>query len=422
MNKLFNRYFLRNHTKEPMLKSVNDNEKNRPIKQHENLKIKASTLSRLIIIITFLLGLILTFISSYISSKIRLFPSEVSNVFNSIGVGLISASSISLLLDKIWNIIRKEEMKSVIEPIMQKMGDVNKTFEKLDGRVGAFKEVGLNFCHGNRKESLSRFYKMAYDGILNAKEKDSKISIKIVASSARGLVGFFDREVDDEIQYKWRDLIDKNSNSFQILLTHPAYAHLRQPAEERSNGAIETEILKSALHFLLVADMKSDHLRFFRGSPTVFMIQIEKEILINPYPYGNMAMKTVCLEFTGEENSFISQFAKSHFDHTWAFLDQDDKIIDGKPFVVDIKSHDSILEALKECTYLGNEKRLRLTEPQVKSLNTFIERKIIPVLEKGNADEKKRAGEIKKWGSFAVKLRDAGFTFCMDECVNGCKI
>jgi len=296
------------------------------------------------------------------------------------------------------------------------MNDVKERFEMLEGRVAAFKQVGLNFCHGNRTESLSRFYEMAYKCIENAREKNTKTTIKIVASSARGLVGFFDREVDEDIQYKWRDLIDKNGELFQILLTHPAYAHLRQSAEERSNGAIETEILKSALHFVLISKMNSRQIRFYRGSPTVFMVQVDKEVLINPYPYGSMAMKTLCLEFTGyEENSFINQFSKSHFDHTWAFMDQDDKMIDGKPFVEGIENIDSIINAIKECSYLGNEKRLRLTEAQVRSLDTFIDRKIIPNLDQVEADE------LRKRVKIIDRLQQDGYTFCMDDCLGGCQ-
>jgi len=387
-------------------------------KASDNLLIKASTLSKLIICLTSLLGITLTAVSF---TNVNNISDAVSKVLNSIGVGLISASLVSFFLDRIWNKLRSEETKNYIQPVLDKMNDVKYRFEMLEGRVEAFKQVGLNFCHGNRTESLSRFYDIAYKSIDDAKEKKIKASIKIVASSARGLVGFFDRDVDEDIQYKWRDLIDKNGESFQILLTHPAYAHLRQPAEERSNGAIETEILKSSIHFLLVAKLKSKQLRYYRGSPTVFMVQVDKEVLINPYPYGNMAMKTLCLEFTGyEENSFINQFAKSHFDHTWAFLDQDDKIIDGKPFVEGIESLDSIENALKECTYLGNNKRLRLTELQVKSLDTFIERKIIPILEDKTSENAEDIQKIKAWGSFVERLKKDGFSFCMDDCTNNC--
>lgn len=389
----------------------NTEKKEQKSKPNNNLLVKASTLSKLIIALTSLLGLTLTAVSF---TKVNSFSDAVSNVLNSVGVGLISASLVSFFLDRIWNKLRSEETKNDIQPILDKMNDVKERFEMLEGRVAAFKQVGLNFCHGNRTESLSRFFDMANKSIENAKEKQIKASVKIVASSARGLVGFFDRDVDEEIQYKWRDLIDKNGESFQIILTHPAYAHLRQPAEERSNGAIETEILKSSLHFLLVAKMKAKQLRFYRGSPTVFMVQVDKEVLINPYPYGNMAMKTLCLEFTGyEENSFINQFSKSHFDHTWAFLDQDDKIIDGKPFVEGIDSLESIEKAIKECTYLGNSKRLRLTEFQVKSLDTFIERKISPIIGENET--------INKWGSFVERLKNDGFTFCMDDCTNCCE-
>jgi hypothetical protein len=60
-----------------------------------------------------------------------------------------------------------------------------------------------------------------------------------------------------------------------------------------------------------------------------------------------------------------------HFNHTWAFMEQDSKTVDGKPLVAGINSFDDILVALAECTLLGNPKQLRLTKDQVLELDHF---------------------------------------------------
>ena len=119
--------------------------------------------------------------------------------------------------------------------------------------------------------------------------------------------------------------------------------------------------------------MKAAELRLYRGSPTVFAIQVGDHILLNPYPYGTMAMDTLCLEFErGKEGSYIAKFTNMHFNHTWAFIDQPSKTVDGKQLVVGIDSFDDILMAFAECTYLNTPKKLRLTRSQITELDTFV--------------------------------------------------
>jgi hypothetical protein len=184
-------------------------------------------------------------------------------------------------------------------------------------------------------------------------------------------MGYIDRD-PTQLQKAWRDLITNYPKNFRILLTHPAFAHLRQPAEERSYGDIELEILKTAIFLYYVAGMESTELRLYRGSPTVFAIQAGEHILVNPYPYGTMAMETLCLEFErGQENSYIARFMSMHFNHTWAFIDQPSKVVDGKPLVVGIDKFEDILQAFSECTFLNDAKKLRLTEAQVNELDVF---------------------------------------------------
>ena len=376
-----------------------------------NSKKEFKTRPQLIIVLTAFSGLILIILANTLTS---IGVSDiVLNVVSSLGIGLISAALVNWFLEMIWKDIRMETTKAEVEPILAEMEKVSSKFEALEGRLAAFKQVGLNHCHGDRNQSLPRFYNMAKECIEKQKNNSNPITVNIVASSASGLIGLLDQpENTRQIQKHWRTLVNENGKNFRILLTHPAYSHLRQPAEERISGDIEVEILQSALYFYFISNMNEEHVRFYRGSPTVFMIQIDKDVLINPYPYGKMAMNTVSLEFNGDsENSFITQFAESHFSHTWKFIDRSDKNIDGKPFIEGIENLTAIYDALRECTYLGKQV-LRLKKGQVERLDTFIEKTIKPQLKKVNENIKIK--EIEDFGKIVKRLEKDGYKFSQE--------
>ncbi len=295
-----------------------------------------------------------------------------------IGCGLIATAIISVILDLFWSKERAKIEQDEMKPFLDEFKEFTNKLSNLEEQLKAFKILGLNSCYSSRNEALDKFYNYASEAIERvpkSKVDDSDCvkctgKINIVSSSARGLIGYLDRE-DNEIQKKWRELITKHPRNFQILLTHPAYAHLRQPAEERSSGDIEMEILKTAMYLLMVAGMSNNEQRFYRGSPTVFLIQVNKHYLLNIYPYGKMAMNTLCLEFeSANENSYVSDFSRMHFHHTWNFLQQNSKVVDNKPLVEGISDFSHILTAFSECTTL-NCNNLRLTKDQVNELDTF---------------------------------------------------
>lgn len=326
-----------------------------------------------LILLSLVIGLI-----SIIISKEELLPELISTILSSIGIGLVATGIISIGLEIFWSKERINIETEQLRPFLEEMDNFTKRLNTLEGRLTAFKQIGLNYCHSSREKALSNFYNFALDMIKEYPDpidkKDHEHTVCIVSSSCRGLIGYLDRGAH-KINQNWRELIIRHPKHFRILLTHPAYAHLRQPAEERSSGDIELEIIKTTLYLSLIGKLGGDELRFYRGSPTVFLIRIENHILLNPYPYGQMAMKTLGLEFESEsEDSYIYSFSAMHFDHTWAFLDQDSKTVDDKGLVVGINSFSDILVAFSECTMLGDSKKLRLTENQVRELDRFFAR------------------------------------------------
>jgi hypothetical protein len=307
-------------------------------------------------------------------------PGSALNVtLLSLGSGLISTAFISMILDLFWSKERAKAEKEELQPIYDGLKDYATQLGKLEGRFEAFKQLGFNYCYASRNDALEKFWGYANE-VISAQATKKAVpegsatlsTINVVSSSARGLFGKVDSNPND-VQRKWRELIQINPKQFRILLTHPAYAHLRQPAEERSSGDIELEILKTAIYLYSVAQLGESELRFYRGSPTVFSIQAGKHILLNPYPYGKTATDTLCLEFESEnDRSYVADFENNHFDRTWQFIEQYGKRVDGRRLVEGVSSLDDIVEAFSECTFLGSPPRLRLELGQVQELDVFI--------------------------------------------------
>jgi hypothetical protein len=345
----------------------------KPISEGER-RFKHQFYTLFIIIVGIVLGVVITILASQFAAG-----STGYNLLTSMGSGLMATAFISLILELIWSNQRTEAEKSELQPIYDKLKDVPDKLGKLEGRLEAFKQLGFNNCYSSRNDALKTFLGYAQNIVkevevcdqANTSERSLQTTVNIVSSSARGLMGYIDRE-PSQLQKAWRELITMQPKNFRLLLTHPAFAHLRQPAEERASGDIELEILKTTIYLHCVAGMKSNELRFYRGSPTVFAIQVGDHILVNPYPYGTMAMDTLCLEFErGKEGSYIAKFMNMHFNHTWAFMDQPSKTVDYKPLIAGIDKFDDILQAFSECTFLNSPKRLRLTTSQVEELDIF---------------------------------------------------
>ena len=358
-----------------------------------------------LILLSIVIGLVLI-----ILSKEEYFPELINTIFSSLGIGLVATGIISIGLDIFWSKERINIETEQLRPFLTEMDNFTKRLNTLEGRLTAFKQIGLNYCHSSREKALSNFYDFAVEMIKEFPDaidsRGNEHAVCIVSSSCRGLIGYLDRGAH-KINKKWRELIIKNHEHFRILLTHPAYAHLRQPAEERSSGDIELEIIKTTLYLFLIGNMRSNELRLYRGSPTVFLIRIENHILLNPYPYGQMAMKTLGLEFESEsEESYIYSFSAMHFDHTWAFLDQDSKTVDDNGLVEGIDEFSDILIAFSECTLLSNNKKLRLTENQVKEIDKFYMKILIEIEE-----DKKQKLNLPDNSPFLIHCQTEGLTF-----------
>ena len=316
--------------------------------------------------------------SAYITSNLG------KEVFQGIGAASFASSFIGLTLEVVWGRQRALLLKEEAQPMIEQMNGTVDRLEAVENRINAINQLGLKNCFESRSDAISVFYKYASDHLKGSEKNSDKCveckgHIDIVSSSARGLIGFLDRDVTS-IQQKWRDLIKDHPKKVRFLLTHPSFAYLRQPAEERDPGSIEMEILKTMMYLQQLLSPEVKNIRLYRGSPTTFLIRVGNKILLNSYPYGEMAMKSMCLELHSEESDgFAVAFAGMHFNHTWSFDNQPSKNIDGKDLVTVVRSLQDIIDAFGECRISYDKNKIRFTKSQVKELDKFWDETLLQV-------------------------------------------
>jgi hypothetical protein len=298
--------------------------------------------------------------------------SKLGVVIFSLGSGLISTSLIGLTLEVLSGKRLKRKMDKLVKPYLREL-------HRSIGVQDAIREHGLRCCHGSRTEALESFFGHAEDVVRENDKPKSKRggqqspeTIDIVSSSALGLIGSFDGAPAD-VFHRWRDLIVRSPDSFRVLLTHPAYGHLRQAAEGSGPGEIEFEILRTAIFLHFIGGLKGDRLRFYRGSPTSFAIRAGQRVLINPYSFGKIGMETLCLEFENDaEPSPVGQFFASHFDEAWHSCERPIKKVDGKFLVEGVRSYTNIVSSFLECLHLNEPTKLRMGRSQLEELDQFV--------------------------------------------------
>jgi len=138
-----------------------------------------------------------------------------------------------------------------------------------------------------------------------------KQEILVIGSSLKGLLRKEEyKPTADKLRLKQSEGVP-----VKFLLTHPMIADLRARQEGRSSSEIGKEIIES-LETLREWKIPPENVRLYRGTPTCFAIKTEKQMLLNPYPYGEEAYNSPCLivEISDENQSyFYHEFDQSHF-------------------------------------------------------------------------------------------------------------
>jgi hypothetical protein len=141
--------------------------------------------------------------------------------------------------------------------------------------------------------------------------------VAIVGTSLRGL--FWEEVGSKEVASILASRLKEPSRTcrFKFLLTHPAFADLRQGLERihrPEDFQISTEIRESARR-LLEMGAHPEEIRFVKATPTCFAIKTSTHMLINPYPLENQSLASFCLIVGNQEarNRIYTSFEENHF-------------------------------------------------------------------------------------------------------------
>jgi hypothetical protein len=165
--------------------------------------------------------------------------------------------------------------------------------------------AGILRSFPNRREALERF-----NPTLREAQK-----VVVVGSSLKGLI--HPDGAHPETCAILRERVSRQQADAEgqlvtnFMLTHPAFADLRAEQENRAKQDIGLEIIQSLMYLRAWgAEAKSIHL--YLGTPTCFGIMADKQMILNPYTYADVAFQSPCL-MLDDSGYFYTVFARSHF-------------------------------------------------------------------------------------------------------------
>lgn len=122
----------------------------------------------------------------------------------------------------------------------------------------------------------------------------------------------------------------KRGAVLRMVLSSPVFSFLREPIESRRDDAIEFEIgetrrvIKEDVLGIKGDDARAareefEHVRFFPGTPTVFLMATSSHMLLNPYTYGSVAYHTFCVEVERRHSTecIYDAYIEHHFQRGW---------------------------------------------------------------------------------------------------------
>lgn len=169
-----------------------------------------------------------------------------------------------------------------------------------------FEGAGILKSFRNRKEAL---------GFFNSK-LDQAQKVVVVGSSLKGLLhpGGTDAAtrsiLRERVSRQQRDSTELPKTT-DFVLTHPAFADLRANQENRDKQDIALEVIES-LMYLKEWEAPPSSVHLYLGTPTCFGILADDQMILNPYPYADVAFQSPCL-LLQDGGYFYNAFVSSHF-------------------------------------------------------------------------------------------------------------
>lgn len=219
---------------------------------------------------------------------------------------------------------RKEEFDQIIsklqkstEDLAESSEEVVENFQKKQSNIEEFTnkllhidKVGLIAAFPRRNDA----FKIIENAILSEEKH-----IYLVGTSFRGLI--WPGPGEDRIRNAISKRIKASDCEIRFLLTHPAFAHLRQALEciqRKETFSVAQEILET-VKILQKLGLPHENIRFIRATPTMFGIMTSNIMMLNPYPYEIQAVASATLIFDSKngENEVYNAFRRSHFEGVW---------------------------------------------------------------------------------------------------------
>ncbi len=104
---------------------------------------------------------------------------------------------------------------------------------------------------------------------------------------------------------------DEPTRRTDFVFTHPAFADLRATQENREKQDIALEVIES-LMYLKEWGTPPSAVHLYLGTPTCFGILADDQMILNPYPYADVAFQSPCL-LLQDGGYFFNSFVNSHF-------------------------------------------------------------------------------------------------------------
>lgn len=299
---------------------------------------------------TVLYLLLLIMSATFFCIGFRIFNSNdpLGSVLFSLGTALGPVALIGLIYEYLLkDSLREAALRSYSEfsetafqKSIDQLSQQGDSLEDLTKRLLHIGNVGLVGAFPERR------YAFAYiEDAITSEEKE----IFIVGTSFRGLL--WPTPGEEKIMRRIAQKIEDTACEVRFILTHPAFAHLRQSLEvvqRRETFHIAQEILETVM-ILKNSGVPYHNIRFARGTPTIFGFMTSKMMLLNPYPLQLQAFTslTFILDSKNGENPVYRAFERAHFRGVWDGRNVD--TIDGFDIVSLQKVFDQSLESMQMC-------------------------------------------------------------------------
>jgi len=202
------------------------------------------------------------------------------------------------LLDYEREVLRREAVRPHSEPEAE--AETREVAEP-----GSLEDAGILASFRNRRDALERF---------NHRLRNAQ-KVIVVGSSLKGLIHPGGAHPDTRAILRERVARQREDAdgllTTDFVLTHPAFADLRAEQENRAKQDIGREVIKS-LMYLMEWEAQASSVHLYLGTPTCFGILADDQMILNPYPYADVAFLSPCL-LLEDSGYFFNAFAKSHF-------------------------------------------------------------------------------------------------------------